>query len=508
MRLMRASILFSVTSFVVASQSVAIADDVWLVPPVDALVARSFEAPTERYGPGHRGVDFAVAAGTAVRAAADGRVKFAGSVAGVQAVTLAHEAGLETTYTALAEILVAEGQVVRQGEWIARSGTSHGGLPGLHLGAKIDGEYVDPTTLLGPIDATSAVRLVSLDEETDSAEEAAPECSARTDLTSAEVPPNGNIAVAIAGIGSKTQGTVSAEMYEQGPEYLGYPEKRIFRFSYRGIDGPRLHEPYSTVDTFGDLKVAASRLRTLLVRIGRRNPGVPVDLIAHSQGGVVARTLLSLGSRSWDPDMPRIDHLVTFATPHQGAPASGAAATLGATETGRFLIGGLSRLANAGAPLPDPLSPAAREMEPGSELMNELAATDVLWGTQVLALGIPNDVVVPADRAMWPEKLGRIVPPRDRWGHGSIVSSPAARGLAYDFLRNDANPCPTTWDSWGPRVGRAVGAVETTLPRAYRIVEEVSQAGTAVRVIRAAAAPLTSVGKSIWGLARHLPALP
>jgi hypothetical protein len=477
----------------------------WLIPPVDALMSRPFQAPTDRYGPGHRGVDFSVASGTAVRAAADGFVKFAASVAGVQAVTLAHDAGVETTYTDLAEILVDEGEAVRQGQWIGRAGTAHAGSPGLHLGAKIGGEYVNPATLLGPTDASSAVRLVALDEEAVPADGSDRECAARKDLASAEAPPNENIAVAIAGIGSRTQGKVSAEMYEQGPEYLGYPRGRIFRFSYRGIDGPRLHEPYSTVDTFGDLKVAASRLRTLLVRIGRRHPGVPVDLIAHSQGGVVARALLSLGSRSWDPHMPRVDHLVTFATPHQGAPASGAVATLGETATGGLLLGGLSRWANGGGPLPDPLSAAARQMEPGSELMDELAATDVMWGTQVLTLGIPNDVVVPADRALWPEKLGRVVPPRAAWGHGSIVSSPAARGLAYDFLRGNSNPCATAWDSWGPQVGRAVGAVETTWPRAYGLVEEVSQAGTAVRVLRAASGPLSSVGKAIWGWAAHLP---
>ena len=44
--------------------------------------------------------------------------------------------------------------------------------------------------------------------------------------------------IAVAGIGSHTAGGLSADMYEHGPEWLGYPADRVYRFSYRGIDGP------------------------------------------------------------------------------------------------------------------------------------------------------------------------------------------------------------------------------------------------------------------------------
>ena len=46
--------------------------------PVDAPVVDGFRPPTTPYGPGNRGLEYATVAGTEVRAAAGGRVTFAG----------------------------------------------------------------------------------------------------------------------------------------------------------------------------------------------------------------------------------------------------------------------------------------------------------------------------------------------------------------------------------------------------------------------------------------------
>src|SRR5215217_692811 len=93
-------VLFVVLAVLAATARPAYAapDDAggWL-RPVDGAVVRPFEAPSSEYAAGHRGVDFAVAPGTPVRAANDGVVSFAGSVAGTLHVTIVHAGGLRTS---------------------------------------------------------------------------------------------------------------------------------------------------------------------------------------------------------------------------------------------------------------------------------------------------------------------------------------------------------------------------------------------------------------------------
>src|SRR5438105_2117765 len=116
-------------------------------PPV---VVAPFRAPLTRFGPGHRGVDLATVRAGPVFAAADGVVRFAGTVAGRGVVVLAHAGGITTEYEPIRP-------VVRAGQTVLRSA-----LPGtvsgvhgdcrpeqcVHWAARRDGGYLDPMTLL------------------------------------------------------------------------------------------------------------------------------------------------------------------------------------------------------------------------------------------------------------------------------------------------------------------------------------------------------------------------
>ena len=65
-------------------------EEVTYRPPVLAPITNHFRAPEHPYGPGNRGIDYATRPGTAVTAAAEGRVTFAGAVAGRLIVVILH----------------------------------------------------------------------------------------------------------------------------------------------------------------------------------------------------------------------------------------------------------------------------------------------------------------------------------------------------------------------------------------------------------------------------------
>src|SRR5262249_56063185 len=115
-------------------------------PAVEGESAGALRGGAVGWGRGHRGVDFAAAPGTPVRAAADGVVAFAGSVAGSLHVVVAHDGGLRTTYAFLAVIAVHEGDRVSRGQVVGAAGGSgpERDQGGLHFGGRLGDRYVDP----------------------------------------------------------------------------------------------------------------------------------------------------------------------------------------------------------------------------------------------------------------------------------------------------------------------------------------------------------------------------
>jgi hypothetical protein len=463
---------------VLSSPAAAQPGRTWLTPPVDGPLVARYDAPERKWGSGHRGVDFAVSEGTAVRAAAAGYVIFAGPVAGSLAVTIDHGGAFRTTYSTLASVDVTEGQHVDRGHWIGTTGSAHpGGAPGLHLGVKVGEHYADPASFLGPLDASAAIHLAPVVERTYSQQTTADylaflrphpsyvgdhtrECVDDRAVDVASAPPNDNVIVAINGLGSKTSGPTDTDLYRHAVDLLGYPPSSVYLFSYEGTRGPRLHEPYGPERTFDDLAGTADKLRSLLEAIARRHPGTDVDLLAHSQGGLIARVYLERLAESWSPQLPRVEHLVTLATPHTGAPAADLVERMDGTVVGHAANDVLSHLARATGLFPDPRAQSVAQMSPDSELNEVLAAEDVAFGTRVLALSVPDDLAVPAHRARPAHEESLTLPPVGGFAHSEIVESPRAASVAYDFLRDAAPACPGGWDRWGPLVGRAIEAAE------------------------------------------------
>jgi murein DD-endopeptidase MepM/ murein hydrolase activator NlpD len=132
--------------------------------PVHGPVIRGFDPPDTPFGGGHRGIDIAVAPGTPILAAEAGTVSFAGRVGGELFVTIVHGGGLSSTYSWISSTTVRKGELVSRARPIGTTGTGPPGasLPHLHLGAKFDGEYVDPLLLLAPVGVQDLIRLVPL----------------------------------------------------------------------------------------------------------------------------------------------------------------------------------------------------------------------------------------------------------------------------------------------------------------------------------------------------------
>ncbi|MCF3138967.1 MULTISPECIES: M23 family metallopeptidase [unclassified Paenarthrobacter] len=123
-----------------------------LASPLDSLVTASpfgyrVSPLTGGTGDFHRGQDFVAQCGTAVHAAATGKVTFAGwhEYGGGNRVVVDHGNGLETTYNHLSSFNVKVGQTVTRGDTVALSGTT-GASTGchLHFEVQVNGEVVDP----------------------------------------------------------------------------------------------------------------------------------------------------------------------------------------------------------------------------------------------------------------------------------------------------------------------------------------------------------------------------
>ncbi|SDP30235.1 Peptidase family M23 [Nakamurella panacisegetis] len=122
-----------------------------LPTPGPADIRTPFRPPATRYGRGHRGVDLAGTVGSPIRAAGDGTVVFARSLAGRGVVSIDHPIGLRTTYEPVAAVVTA-GRHVTGGSVIGTLEAGHAScepVSCLHWGARLpDGSYIDPMGLI------------------------------------------------------------------------------------------------------------------------------------------------------------------------------------------------------------------------------------------------------------------------------------------------------------------------------------------------------------------------
>jgi len=217
------------------------------------------------------------------------------------------------------------------------------------------------------------------------------------------VPPHGErrVLVLVAGFGSTSE---SAAADDVDAEALGYEAGDVIRFSYNGGripgDGNRGGNldalpttTYDITDSQKDLPTAADDLRTLLEQVAAAEPGVPIDVVAHSQGGVVTRLAVGTGSEAEVPD--EVDTIVTLGTPHRGADLATAADALHDDDDGAALLD----LAHQLGFFADPDQPSLSQLSEVSPVIESIAHAPIPDGVRLRSVSARGDLVVASPRS-------------------------------------------------------------------------------------------------------------
>lgn len=439
-------------------------------PPVDAPVFDPWRAPAGDYGAGNRGIDYSTSPGQDVLAAAPGVVTFAGAVGSSLHVTVLHDDGIRTTYSFLQGLAVVRGQRVAAGMRVGSASRA------LHFGARAGDAYLDPAVLFGggPIGvrlvpdqprtvaeerrgiaemlkgwAEAGARLTGhaagwlLERAGEVAELAAigvdlalfsvPDArriavicaewsETRKRCTRREVRPprirSRRIVIRVGGLGSSaSDGRLGGSIGNFRALELGYARDDVVDFSYHG--GSVDAHGYTPEETQQDLRISGHRLALLIRDLQRRNPGVPVDLVAHSQGGIVSRLAVGeLGAPT--PGRPTVENLITLATPHTGSNLTEIPANIADNPFGELVAN--HAVASKGL---DPNSPAMQQLRPGSELLRTIPPLPP--SVRATSIAAEGDLAVTGTKARLDGADNRIV---DVGGffddHGRITASPAA----------------------------------------------------------------------------------
>jgi hypothetical protein len=245
---------------------------------------------------------------------------------------------------------------------------------------------------------------------------------------------SGHALLAVAGIQSRTDARTGAT-FALDTDALGYRAGEVHWFSYAGTAGVA----YAAPDTWGDLLRQSLALRDQLRARQRAEPGREVDLVAHSQGGVIVDAFLQLIYDPADPTLPPIGTVVTLSSPHQGAPLATIARALRASPSGRAALAALRDA--SGDALPPAGVAALRDLAEHSSLLASLWDHRLPDHVDFTSVSGVDDVVVPADRTGVPGGASVTVDPDGFGDHSAIVRDRAAMAATRLALEGRRPPC-------------------------------------------------------------------
>jgi Peptidase family M23 len=207
---------------------------------------------------------------------------------------------------------------------------------------------------------------------------------------------SGNIVVAVGGLMSSRErkrrrdgSTVLTSSFDFRPRKLGYDRRDVAYFSY-AADSPE----YGVDDTFGDLHAKARLLAAQVKAWGAQHPGRSLDLIGHSEGGVVIDLFLMDSYRGHEGEYPKIENVLTYAAPHEGTPIANLAEVIDKKYPVKIVAGwaGVEHIPIG--------TPALDELSEDSSTMRELwSGRSLPRGIRYLSLVGSEDWEVPSSSA-------------------------------------------------------------------------------------------------------------
>ena len=250
------------------------------------------------------------------------------------------------------------------------------------------------------------------------------------------------IVVLVSGLGTSSDSNTA---WEIDTKSLGYADADVVRYSYEGGQAPRVGSdqdspvrsvvshpldaittrPFDAADSQQSVGTSADRLADLLQSVAIAQPGVPIDVVGHSQGGVVAR--LAVERSGAENRLPsEVETLVTVSSPQPGAPLATGVVALGGTPGG---AAALSQVRAAGmADELDNRMPALTDLAETSATMDELHSRPMPSGVRFVTIGGSGDLVVPGSSAGDSSADASIILPTaiGKEAHGSLPSTPEA----------------------------------------------------------------------------------
>jgi hypothetical protein len=165
-------------------------------------------------------------------------------------------------------------------------------------------------------------------------------------------------------------------------------------------------------------------LADLIEQVAAASPGTSIDVIAHSQGGVVTRlALIELERRHGAAGLEALGVVATLGTPHGGADLATAVHALGSTDRGGDALGAFARATDQEL---DPEAASIVQLAETSDVMAELADHPVPDGITAVSIAARGDVVVPVPRSRAPGMTEVVVPLMGTGAHSELPGSAAA----------------------------------------------------------------------------------